>query len=268
MRKQTLTCWLILSLPATPVAAQSTVNKYDIRTQSPAVTDRQLAQQLWQVFEHQDRRGKKKGTVRLSDVWLNSKPYAQRFGGLCQRDTVTLLFAPVDGDPRDRGTAQTPTKAYGIEASKSFGFDSRPRKWPWEQDEEPRRSPLDDCNASDWFGADSAETANDGYLAALRAIEAMKADRLKPKSCDLFPIDMLPCDALARDLLPKNIELIQTCETDQASDCYDVWFGERSLKIVVEHRRVWPTAAGAPADGAIRSVVFESNVVFADARID
>lgn len=268
MLKRILICWLALASSATPACAQSTVNKYDIRTQSPAVTDRQLAQQLWQVFEHEDRRSKRKGTVRLSDIWLNSKPYAQRFAGLCQRDTVRLLFAPVDGDQVSRGTARTPTQAYGIDASKSFGFDAKPSKWASEQDEDSRRSPLDECHAQAWFGADSAETANDGYLAAARAIEAMKANRLKPKSCDLFPIDTQPCEALARDLSVRNIQLIQSCETDQASDCYDVYFGERSLKVVVERRRTWPVPAGAPADGAIRSVVFESNVTFADQRID
>lgn len=269
MLKRILICLLALSSSATPARAQSTVNKYDIRTQSPAVTDRQLAQQLWQVFEREDRRSKKKGTVRLSDIWLNSKPYAQRFAGLCQRDTVRLLFAPVDGDQASRGTARTPTQAYGIDASKSFGFDAKPTKWSSEQDaEERRRSPLDECHAQTWFGADSAEIANDGYLAAIRAIEAMKENRLKPKSCDLFPVDTQPCETLARELPVKDIQLIRTCETDQASDCYDIWFGERSLKIVVERRRIWPVPAGAPAEGAIRSVAFESNVIIADERID
>ncbi|HSI18657.1 MAG TPA: hypothetical protein VK980_12860, partial [Sphingomonas sp.] len=92
--------------------------------------------------------------------------------------------------------------------------------------------------------------------------------RLKPKSCEAYPNDTKACDSLAGELRVTDIGSIDTCETDDASDCYNVTFGDRGLKIIVERQRIWPVPAGAPAEGAIRSVVFESYVIIADARID
>jgi hypothetical protein len=122
--------------------------------------------------------GRIKGmTVHVGDVWMHGKAYATEYKGLCQRDTLSLYYAPVEDIPMSDwhdAAAEVPVRPYKIQTATTYRFVSPPKpeylQQPGDDQEEIYRSPFAaECAKADkitdgnewsgWFSAPSPEKA-------------------------------------------------------------------------------------------------------------
>lgn len=246
---------------AAPAAAQQTVTKADVRSQKPSVTDAQLRDQLWGMFRKEDRRRKERPRAGLLDVWLETPAYPTAVPNLCRTDQVTIRLAPAEGAVR-KPDAETPMRAYGLDASRRYLFLKLPPESPADRDFKPRdmwqgacaRLAADDIR---FFRAEDEDMAEGGYRALLGAARAAKGGALAPK-CDLGPYDKRSClDALAR-VADDPIDSIDRCPAPTDLVCYQV-SGADQLQVEVSVK----SDTGAPVE-----VKIDQMIVVADQRID
>lgn len=255
------TALVLLLLPA-QAWAQSTVTKAEFRSQPQRTTERQLKDQLWAIFEPVDeRRGKDRPSPRvpLRSSWLVSHSYATPVPGLCRIDGVTLQFAPVRDSPHN---AQTPVRAYGLEARSYFYF-RKPPKGQEADIADSDRSPWDpecaglDLYKQEFFSASNATTATDGYYAMLLAKRVSEGGKLQPDCQRLAAFEKRPCVQIVADFARGGISNVAECEGTYPLSCYRIIDGaDMQMEVTVDEKE------------ALRSVALDQLIIIRDTLID
>lgn len=217
---------LALFLLPAPVWAQGTVTKADLRRQDPAVTERQMKDQLWSIFQPVDERRKDKPAPRrpLANTWFTSKSYAVQSPGLCRIDVVILRFAPVKSG--GSSGAQTPVRAYGLDASSSYHFAAPPRDW--DSNTAVPRSPWDkqcaglDLGKHSFFGAPDDSVAVDGYYAMIVAKQAVAEGKIKPDCGAGNVFDKRRCEQGVAGFAAGQVTDVERCARETYGFCFTI----------------------------------------------
>lgn len=252
---------------ALPANAQQTITKRDIRTQPPARTELQVKDQLWSIFTLDDQRRKEAPHAGLRDIWLQTRAYPTEVPNLCRRDLLILRFAPagLEGVP----DADTPARAYGFDSAHHFRFLRPPDKAYADVEQRPAggdwhggcaRLGKDD---PEFFEADNAFVANDGYRAWRRAVAAVVEGKVKIGQCDRFQVEQRSCDRILADIGQQPINAIARCDAPAATACYKISAAEAT-----EVRVTIASYATGREQDKVLSVDLDFMIVIADALID
>jgi len=249
------------TVPAAPANAQRTITKAELRTQKPSVSDAELRDQLWNIFRKEDRRRKQRPRAALNDVWLETPAYPTAVPNLCRSDQVTMRLAPAEGAVR-RSDADTPMRAYGLDASRKYLFLKLPAETAADRSYDPQdmwqgrcaRLAVDDVR---FFLAQDEDMAEGGYRALLRAMRAAKNGTLVPK-CDLGPVNRLSCTEALVKVGANPIDSIETCPAAEKISCYQIsGFDELQVRVSVSKETE-----------ALIAVEIDQMIIVADLRID
>lgn len=223
--------WIIAAMPLLLLqpAGQSTVTKEDFRRQAPTITDRQLRDQLWGIFQKRDQRRNKPAKRPLSDIWLNTRAYPTEVPGLCRKDITILRFARADSASETRD-AQTPVRAYGIESFPNYLFLRPPeRRYQEAHDYDARERGWDGPCARQsteegwWLRAHDEAEAVDGYRAGRISAAALASGSAKIDKCDRdlkWAVPPPSCEAVVAEFAKSPPSSIESCDSDVGVDCY------------------------------------------------
>lgn len=250
-----------------PALAQRTITKLEVRTQDPRRTDAALKEQLWGIFEHEDRRRERRPQRPLNDVWLDTRPYSTEVPGLCRRDLLTLRLAPLERERHP--TARTPTRAYGVDLSSHFHFLSPPADWhevvadherlPWE----PRCARLKRDKVQ-FFHAPDNEVATNGYRAMLVARKAVAGGEIGLGDCKPYGAESRSCAALLAAWSDAP-DFIETCAAPVGQECYEISAGDERLRVLLVGRY---NSSKKARRGQLISVSLDFLIILAHERID
>ncbi|HEX8193674.1 MAG TPA: hypothetical protein VF552_12325 [Allosphingosinicella sp.] len=265
MRLPTFAAAALLLLPvAAELPAQRTITKSDVRTAPPAETHGRLRDQVWQMFQREDRRSERAPRRPLDEVWLTTRPRGTDVPGLCRFDLAVVEFAPVARVGEDGGNADTPVRAVGISASPRYRFSSPPAGFH-RRISDPRRLPQEggcetlDTDRDGFFEAPDEETATDGVLAFSRLLDALRAGRDVPLQCALHP-DETDCRAVILAHDAASIDRVETCRPSGGGrPCFLVSAYDREIEVELE-----PDLQAA----IVHSARLVSMIVMSHSRID
>ena len=242
---------LALIVPVDGAPAAQTISKTEIRSDPPAVTDRRLRDQFWDLFEKEDLRTTKPPANPLQRLWFTTRSRGTEVPGLCRRDSLIVEFAPV---ARPLEGADTATRPVGFTSRSSFVFLSPPKD---EYDEIADRERLPSDTACSGiarddprrFTASDAQSATNGVLAFLKLQRALARKAAVPLACDLFPSDKVSCAALLLALRPESIGDVASCDSDETGiDCFEIAADDRRIRIFMSRE-----GAAAAAEGVVRA---------------
>lgn len=262
--------FLLALLPLASQAAQprppGTITKTEIRTAPPEQTHRRLRNLTWEMFEQEDMRRERAPRRPLDDAWLRTRPRATEVPGLCRYDSVHFEFAPLSR--RDRG-ADTPVRPVGLTAQSFFRF-SRPPSADYREISDFERLPeADGCplletDRLNFFSAPDAEVATEAYLAFLNLKRSLRERPNLPLTCNLFPNDTLPCEAILLSLDTDAVDSVERCEADDLREiCYRAYLGDRMVRMFVTGH----VSPGPPAGQMVRAEL-HGMIVMSHERID
>lgn len=251
-----------VGLAVAPAAGQHTITKTEVRTAPPLKTHQRLRDVVWDMFQVQDFRRKKRPVNALSDVWLDTNLRGTGARGLCRYDSVRVELAPDDPDARG---PDTPVHAIGLAMSHHFAFLKPPAKAYSEAALSPARASDTDCLSlkgqyGRFFQAESEELAYNGYREWLTLRSALAGRQPAPLECELFPDDKRRCEDVVLKLDADDVGSIEACEATSGESCYRLWIDEFRLTLVVSD-----SASGA---AAIRKAKLEAMIVMRHERID
>ena len=159
--------------------ADHALNSLEMRALSAKQADRQVRRDLLSILRPIGPivRGNRR---QVGDLWMHTKAAATQYQTLCQRDTLSLIYAPSE---RGGETEEWPLRPYQIESERSYRFIAppKPEQLKAVQRDNYYRSPFaSECRKADlgdpndewlgWFDADSAELAMAGGF-ALQAVQ-------------------------------------------------------------------------------------------------
>ncbi|HYI41358.1 MAG TPA: hypothetical protein VE053_13675 [Allosphingosinicella sp.] len=244
-------------------APAPTITKAEIRSDPPNVTDRQLKDIVWSLFEKQDHRRKEAPTRPLSRVVLRTRTQATRVPDLCRYDSMRIEFERVN--PKDTG-ADAPVRPVGLTSSSNFTFLSAPSA-DYENALQGSLASVALCSKvtddRHFFTARSEKEATDGFRAWLALLNSIRAGRKVPLECSLAPLDAGPCESVISALTPDQISEIEICDSESAAVCHKIYAGDRLITIVTTGR-VHP----GPPPGQLVSAKLETLIVLAHEIID
>jgi len=229
----------------------------EMRALSAGQADRQIRQDLLSLLQPAGKIGT--GNVRrIHDLWLNTRPYATQFTGLCRRDTVSVSYAPtVDS----RAYEDTPIRPYAVDASHHYYFAAPPRRAELtDKGDRAWRSPFQDECAhagkdewAGWFTADDPRLAMLGAFAMQAAVEWARMPGHELAGC--APL-MRDC---AKDLIAsakrENLDSIETCDAGKDQLCYKVTANSFEMTIRTRNVEIVTTADIISVDGGYDIVI-------------
>jgi hypothetical protein len=273
--------WIGIVLPAALMlqGGQATVTKDDFRTQPPTLTERQLRDQFWSIFEKPDERRERPARRPLDSVWLTTRPYPTEVPGLCRQDSVVLHFAQAERMP-DIVDAQTPVRAYGFDSSASFRF-LRPPERSYSDQLLDRREKRDFWTGActriakddaEWLSAPDAQTAVDGWRAGMSAAAALAAGKIKVSNCGRSENGTaVACSDVVSYFAHGRPGSIERCDASYGVACFKLWgIDDTETRITVAaygEGGVPPGIVKVP-DGTILSIDVEFYITVADERAD
>jgi hypothetical protein len=176
-------CIALALLAASPAAAQLATPSDELKALKGRAADRVAKRDLLSILEPVD--GYPGGNRIAEDsVGIVTKPHGTDYRGLCGRESITLLYAPVTGD---RGRA-APVRPYAIQMDHEFQIR---RMDLAESGEEwfSTNKVTGDCmrNPGDmeriWFAAPDERTAVQGHYAMQALLARVRAGTLTPADC-------------------------------------------------------------------------------------
>lgn len=222
---RTLNRSLLLGLAALAAAGPAAAEDLSTRereAQSARAADRTVRRDLLSIFKpvEEVRSGQR---VQLGGVGLDTPPFGTGFQDLCQKDSVALLYAPVESgdEPRDAGL-----KAYGISAWHEFRFLRPPPDevgYPHGETDVWNGAcrAADDREDARWFNARDDLEAIQGTLVFRAALKAFGDGTVPVEGCEGYRSE---ADCKARFLAvarEEAITSIESCETeDYRTLCY------------------------------------------------
>lgn len=209
----------------------------------------------------------------LTDMSFVTRPRATMVPALCRIDRLTVLFR--SREPRASGP-DTPVSVDGFAANHYFHF-AAPPPGPYFKISDHEGQPNETACAraelwkDEFFSAPDEETATDGYLVTHRVLDAIVAGSASfGFACNKWPSEKgRDCIDIVRELQSEHVSSIDSCDsaaTDEpGARCYEVFVGERSLRIVVS-----PIAFGGNAAPplTVRRVELESPILLVHERVD
>jgi hypothetical protein len=197
----------------------------------------------------------------LRGVGLTTHTFGTTFHGVCERDGLSLSYAPaIAADTREKPEDQS-IKPYGLKAFSAFLFLSPPEPNGFVQEDRPMVWSAE-CQSADkieegWFVAEDAFSAVQGALMFRLMLDGIKTDSLRPLPC---PELLDKAQTCAQAILTigdlSKIDSIAACSAPEGSLCYVVDLnGSTRLTITGQgdNRSVRPSA--------ILSVTIEQYIV-------
>jgi hypothetical protein len=160
----------------------------------------------------------------LRGVGLTTQAHGTRFQGLCEREAVTLWYAPAEGAADGANAKDVPVRPYSVQSAPTFLFLSPPGPDGFVQADAPMVWSADcraaDKRGADWFPADDEFSAVQGALALQLAVQEIRAGRLKPEPCTLSDRTQTCAQAILAVGEVSRIERIETCTAKEGAFCY------------------------------------------------
>lgn len=237
---------LLMALPAVGEARQSSTRQLEALL--PRAANRTVQADLLSILKPTGRIDS--GMFRmLHGVGLTTRAHGTRFHGVCERDAVTLWYAPAAG--AEGGKAEdVPVQPYSLQSSPTFLFLSPPGPDGFAQADDPLVWSAE-CRTADrrddgWFSADDEFSAVQGALALQLAVQEIRAGRLKPEPCaNLNDRSQTCAQAILAVGELSRIGGIAVCPAAEGSFCYVVDLdGSTTLTITGrgDHRTAAPSA--------------------------
>ncbi|GHH18504.1 hypothetical protein GCM10008023_24440 [Sphingomonas glacialis] len=213
------------------VYAQATTR--ELKGLSPRAANRSVQRDLLSVLEpiKQIRSGM---FVQVHGVWLATRPFGTEFDGVCQRDLMTLWYAPTDTADR---AEDAPLRPYSLTATPSFHIAALPSR----RLTKPRGDHVWQTKCTtlgkdvyNWFHAKDAETAVRGAAVLEAAVKAIKKGMLKAQPCPDIIDRKAGCEAaiLAFGRV-EEINDIEPCPAVAPLQCYVIDLASQS-KLTIE----------------------------------
>lgn len=218
--------WVFLLSPN--VTAAQALSTSEMTALTPHTADRVVRRDLLSILSPISRRLSSGMRVRLDGVDLSARPYGTRFAGLCRLDTLTLKYAPVEGSRRPR---DQPLQPYGFEASARYHAtrvpkaptgDDRAEAYVWS----PECDRLAGDENTGWFSAADEEGAATGLNFFGAAIDAIRAGKIEPTTCDLPPVEHRACrDVVLSEAEIGKVFFVERCQAEAGFACYRIVTG-------------------------------------------
>lgn len=254
----------------------STITKAEARSLPEPVVKRRVLAQLGDLLTGPPG-GRRVAPVNpLTDMTFLARPRATTVRGLCQIDLLTVTFRLPGSGPVD---ADTPVSADGFYSSSHFHFMTPPTANYYDMEEEDRDEVVrhdaacqnTDLYDSEYFLAEDANIATNGFLVARRVMEAVSDSAPAfPLTCDLFPVEAgQGCTEILRQIAADPVSQVSRCEAARTempgAYCYRVEVADRSLRIIASPISYGPNVRPALT---VLSVHMDSLIVLAHERID
>lgn len=248
---------VLLALPAVGDAQQASTRQ--LEALSPRAANRAIQADLLSILKPTGRIDS--GMLRmLHGVALTTRAHGTRVHGVCERDAVTLWYAPAEGAEGGRAE-DVPVQPYSLQSSPTFLFLTPPGPDGFVQADAPRVWSAE-CRAADrrddgWFSADDEFSAVQGALALQLAVQEVRAGRLKPEPCaNLNDRSQTCAQAILAVGELSRIGSIEACPAAEGSFCYVIDLdGSTTLTITGQGDR----RPAAPS--AILSIAIEQYII-------
>lgn len=196
----------------------------------------------------------------LHGIGLTTQAHGAQFHGVCERDSVTLWYAPTEEVAEGRAEDQ-PVKPYSLQSRPTFLFLSPPGPEGFTRADAPLVWSAE-CRAADkredgWFSADDEFSAVQGALMLDLALREVQADHLKPEPCpELLDRSQTCAQAILAvgDLF--RIDSIKACPATEGSLCYVIDLAASTRLTIVgrgDSRTTLPSA--------IQSIAIEQYII-------
>lgn len=211
--------------------AQTTTR--ELRALSPRGATRAVQRDLLSVLEpiEQIRSGM---FVQVRGVGLATRPFGTEFDGVCQRDVMTLWYAPTDTADH---AEDAPLRPYSLTAAPTFhitGLPSRRRTTPRGDQVWQTRCTTLGKDATHWFHASDAQTAVRGATVLEAAVQAIKTGTLKARPCPDIIDRKAGCEAAILAVgRVGEIDSIEPCPAVAPVQCYVIDLASQS-KLTIE----------------------------------
>lgn len=214
----------------------------ELRALSARAADRQLRSDLLSVLRPS---GKYPTGMRrlVGDQWVHTKAYGTRYKGLCQRDTVSVHYAPTEETVTDEDAVVRP---YGVTSDHGYYFVRTPKSETLEQaqDSDEWRSPFQpECAKADgeewvgWFDAPDEDMAMEGGIAFLAALDWAREPEHQFSGCSKRN-DGQPFGC-REDILPQlkfeYINDLNRCEGSKDEICWKI--EASSIELTIKAKR-------------------------------
>ncbi len=248
---------ILMTLPASAGAQPASTRQLEALSARPA--NRAVQADLLSILKPVDRIDS--GMFRmLHGVGLTTQSHGTRFHGVCERDSMTLWYAPAEEVSEGRAEDQ-PVKPYSLQSHPTFLFLSPPGPDGFILADAPMVWSAK-CRAADkredgWFSADDEFSAVQGALVLDLALREVQADRLKPAPCpDLLDRSQTCAQAILAVGDLSRIGGIEPCPATEGSLCYVIDLaGSTKLTIVGRGDR----QSALPS--AIQSIAIEQYII-------
>lgn len=201
-------------------AANEALSSRELRGLNGREADRQFRRDLLSIM--QPMKKYRKGPMRVfNDVWAQTRATATDYESLCQRDTVSLIYRPVER----KGSAEDwPMRPAGATAERYYRFIARPTPQQLKAVDHDGyfRSAFDPaCRAADrelagnewsgWFQARSSGDAMYGGLAMLALADWAKRPGNRFVDCEPGSRERVCTDQIAQDMTLDSIGNVEVC---------------------------------------------------------
>lgn len=234
--------------------AQTTTR--ELKALSPRGATRAVQRDLLSVLEPigQIRSGM---FVQVRGVGLATRPFGTEFDGVCQRDVMTLWYAPTDTADR---AEDAPLRPYSLTAAPTFhitALPSRRRTTPRGDQVWQTKCATLGKDASPWLHAKDAETAVRGATVLEAAVKAIKTGTLKARPCPDIVDRKAGCEATILALGRVGaIDSIEPCPAAAPLQCYVIDLASQT-KLTIEAQ----FADDALEPSAVTAIAVEDYVI-------
>lgn len=219
--------------------AQATTR--ELKALSPRGATRAVQRDLLSVLEpiEQIRSGM---FVQVRGVGLATRPFGTEFDGVCQRDVMTLWYAPTDAADRAERAERAedaPLRPYSLTAAPTFHITALPSR----RLTTPRGDQIwqTNCttlgkNTSRWLHAKDAKTAVRGAAVLEASVKAIKTGTLKARPCPDIMDRKAGCEATILAVgRVEAIDSIEPCPATAPLQCYVIDLASQT-KLTIEAR--------------------------------
>lgn len=215
------------------VSAQTTSR--ELRALSPRAATRAVQRDLLSLLEPIERIHP--GMFRqVRGVGLTTRAFGTEFDGVCQRDVITLWYAPTDSGAR---AEDAPLQPYSLSAAPRFHIITLPsRRQATSRSDSvwQARCVTLGKDAPGWFDAKDALTAVRGAAALDAAVKAIRAGTLKARPCPDIIDRKVGCEATILAVgRTTAIDSIEQCPATAPLLCYAIDLASSS-KLTIEAR--------------------------------
>lgn len=231
---------MMVSMGGCATSSPGTITKAEARSLPEPVVTRRVMAQLADLLTGPPGGRRDPPVNPLTDMTFLARPRATAVHGLCQIDLLTVTFRLPASGPAD---ADTPVSAEGFQSSSHFHFMTPPTANYFEmRDDEVVRDDAacqeTDLYDSDYFLAEDANIATNGFLVTRRVMDAVSAGiPAFSLTCDLFPTEAgQNCANVLRQIAANPLAEVARCEVTRTelpgAHCFRVEVADRSLRIV------------------------------------